>query len=237
MPVASFRVNMWLPSNPHMELPDSLCADRLATAVQVPAALGFRVKSGWATAVLLSGSAGAPTLAERSQVALSDPTVPHSRQPYHADPGIAQTDSAVLARLIEVVHRCARHSVALLLDRHRAAGYRVVGAGIVVGSDAPPEGITNLHIRAHACEGRLFRAALEGGLRECGVTCTVVVERRLYPTAVTLLKGSEASLKHAVTALGQSRFPGWRVDDKAATLAAWLVLASHAAPGEIAEAH
>jgi hypothetical protein len=41
-----------------------------------------------------------------------------------------------------------------------------------------------------------------------------------------LLKGSEASLKHAVTAMGRGRLPGWRADDKAATVAAWLVLAS-----------
>jgi hypothetical protein len=182
--------------------------------------------------VLLSGPAGAPAVAERGQVALSDPAVPHSRQPYHAATGVAQTDSAVLARLIEVVHRCARRSVALLLDRHRAAGYGVVGAGIVVGSDAQPERIANPHIRAHASEGQLFRTALEGGLQERGVTWIVVVERALYSTAAPLLQGSEASVKQAVTALGRGRFPGWRADDKAATVAAWLVLASPAARAE-----
>jgi len=205
-----------------------------AAGTQVPSALGFRVKSGWATVVLLSGPAGAPTVAERSKVALSDSTVPQSRQPYHAETGVAQTDSAVLARLTDIVHRCARRSVAQLLDRHRAAGYQFVGAGIVVGSDAPPEGIANPHIRAHACEGRLFRTALASGLQECGVTCTVLVERTLYPTAVKCLHGSEASLKQAVTALGRGRFTGWRVDDKAAAVAAWLVLASYTAPGAVA---
>lgn len=159
---------------------------------------------------------------------LSDPAIPHSRQPYHAATGVAQTDEAALASLIDIVHRCARRSVAQLLDRHRAARYRLVGAGIVVGSDAPPERIANPHIRAHACEGRLFRTALEGGLQECGVTVTVVVERVLYPTAATLLQGSEASVKQAVTALGRGRLPGWCVDDKAATVAAWLVLAAQA---------
>jgi len=201
---------------------------------QVPAALGFRVKSGWATAVLLSGPARAPAVAERSEVALSDPAVPQSRQPYHAATGAGQTDRDVLARLIEVVHRCARHSVAQLLDRHRTAGYRLAGAGIVVGSDTPPEGIANPHIRAHACEGRLFCIALEGGLQQCGVTCTVVIERALYPTAATLLSASEASVKQAVTALGRGRFPRWRVNDKAATLAAWLVLAGQTPPGPVA---
>lgn len=190
-----------------------------------PAALGFRVKSGWATAVLLSGPAEAPTVTERTQVTLSDPAVPHSRQPYHADTGVAQTDGAVLARLIEVVHRSARRSVAQLLDRHRAAGYRLVGAGIVVGSDTPPESIANPHVRAHASEGRLFRSALEGGLQD-EVPCMVVVERALYSTAAPLLHGSEAAVRQAVTALGKGRFPSWRADDKAATVAAWLVLAA-----------
>lgn len=201
-----------------------------ATGTQLPAALGFRVKSGWATAVLLSGPASAPAVAERGQVPLSDPAVPHSRQPYHADTGVAQTDAAALAPLICMVHRCARRSVAQLLDRHRAAGYRLVGAGIVVGSDAPPERIANPHIRAHACEGRLFRAALEDGLQEGGLTVTVVVEGALYPTAATALNRPEGWVRQAVTALGRGRFPGWRVDDKAATAAAWLVLAQPRTP-------
>src|SRR4029077_15441018 len=114
--------------------------------------LGFRVKSGWATAVLLSGQARAPAVAERSQVALSDPAIPHSRQPYHAATGVAQTDSAVLAQLIEVVHRCARRTVAQLLERHRAAGYLIGGAGILLRIDAAPLHAANLHIRAHAFE-------------------------------------------------------------------------------------
>ena len=205
-----------------------------APGPQIPAALGFRVKSGWATAVLLSGPTRAPAVAERGQVVLSDPAIPLSRQPYHAATGVAQTDEATLASLIEIVHRCARRSVAQLLDRHRAAGYRLVGAGIVVGSDAPPERIANPHIRAHACEGRLFRTALEGGLQECGVTVSVVVERALYPTAATLLHGSEASVKQAVTALGRGRFPDWRADAKAATVAAWVVLAGQTGPAPMA---
>src|SRR5438046_3000435 len=48
------------------------------------AAVGFRVKSGWATAVLLVGPARAPRVADRRVIELSDPAVPTSRQPYHA---------------------------------------------------------------------------------------------------------------------------------------------------------
>jgi hypothetical protein len=188
------------------------------------AALGFRVKSGWATAVLLSDPAGDPRLIERYRAELSDPDDPHSRQPYHAAMGVAQTDAVVLARLIEVVHGCARRSVAAHLERHRAAGHQLVGAGIVVGSDAPPETMANPHIRAHASEGRLFRTALERGLEEGGVDVSIFVERALYATAATLLGTSEESVKRAVTTVGKGRVPGWRTDQKAATVAAWLVL-------------
>src|SRR5207237_1207812 len=48
------------------------------------AAVGFRVKSGWATAVLLVGPARAPRVADRRASELSDPAAPTSRQPYDA---------------------------------------------------------------------------------------------------------------------------------------------------------
>jgi hypothetical protein len=188
------------------------------------AAVGFRVKSGWATAVLLSDRAGDPLVIERYRVELSDPDDPHSLQPYHAGTGVAQTDEGVLAQLIEVVHGCARRSVAQHLARHRVAGYQLVGAGIVVWSNTPPDGIANPHIRAHASEGRLFCTALESGLQEWGVAVSIFVERALYPTAARLLGTSEKSVKQAVTTMGKGRVSGWRVDEKAAAVAAWLVL-------------
>ena len=61
-----------------------------------PAAVGFRVKSGWATGVLLAGPASAPRALDRRVVELSDPAVPTSRQPYHAVMGAAGAASRVL---------------------------------------------------------------------------------------------------------------------------------------------
>ncbi|HTC24238.1 MAG TPA: hypothetical protein VK688_07750 [Gemmatimonadales bacterium] len=196
-----------------------------ATVMGSPAALGFRVKSGWATAVLLLGPAESPSVVEAGRVELSDASVPHSRQPHHAATGVAQTDPAVLAHLTGIVEQCARRSVAQLVERHRAAGHRLIGAGIVVGSDSPPDRIANPHIRAHASEGRLFRTALESALTSAGVSGRVVVERTLYATAAATLHRAEPALKQAVTAMGRGRTSSWRADDKAAALAAWLVLA------------
>jgi hypothetical protein len=49
-----------------------------------PAAPGFHIKSGWATAVLLAGPIGSPALRDNRTIDLSDPRVPETRQPYHA---------------------------------------------------------------------------------------------------------------------------------------------------------
>jgi len=47
-----------------------------------PAAPGFHIKSGWATAVLLAGPIRSPALRDNRTIDLSDPRVPETRQPY-----------------------------------------------------------------------------------------------------------------------------------------------------------
>src|SRR5205823_10492734 len=47
------------------------------------AVVGCRVKSGWATAVLVTGPVAAPRVLDRQILELSDASVPTSRQPYH----------------------------------------------------------------------------------------------------------------------------------------------------------
>ena len=77
----------------------------------VEIALGFRVKSGFAVAVVLSGTARAPVALARRIVALSDPGVEKTRQPYHDGFGTAQEDANEIARLSRIIQRCARGSV------------------------------------------------------------------------------------------------------------------------------
>src|SRR6266536_931849 len=63
-----------------------------------PAALGFRVKSGWAAAVLLTGPAHSPQLCDVRRIELSDPRLPETRQPYHAAMGKLETDTSKINR-------------------------------------------------------------------------------------------------------------------------------------------
>ncbi len=188
------------------------------------AALGFRVKSGWAAAVLLAGPVESPQLLDRRIVQLCDPTVPESKQPYHAKMGTLQTDDANVERLRKVIVKAAQESVSELMKDFQSDDRQIRRANLVVGSDIDPARIANPHIRAHALEGRLFRTVLEDALGSCGLSCSILVEREIYERAVVALNRSEKDLKQSLTRLGISLDGPWRADDKLACLAAWLAL-------------
>jgi hypothetical protein len=191
-----------------------------------PIAFGFRVKSGWAAAVVLGGPPRAPTILEAPRVELSDPDTPATVQPYHAGVGEAQTNERTVARLIRLIERCAERSITELLERHRSSGERVVGAGVVGTSATDPVSIANPHIRAHALEGRLFRTVVDEALTRCGVKTRFMLEQGLQAEAGRALKRSAAALKGELTAMGRLVGGPWRSDQKSAALAAWLVLAA-----------
>ena len=195
-------------------------------AGQTPqAALGFRVKSGWAAAVLVAGPASSPSVLDRLVVTLSDPEVAGSSQPYHGGTGQAETDPARLAERVEAVERYAAQGLAALFARYRADGHALAGVGIVVGTDGDPERIANQHIPAHAREGRLFRRVIEEAARAHGLSSTILVERDAYSTAAEALGRGEAELRSTVADLGRPLGGSWRALDKLAALAAWVVLA------------
>src|SRR6267143_2949189 len=129
------------------------------------AALGFRVKSGWAVAVLLKGPVRSPQLCDVRQIDMSDPQFPETKQPYHAAMGKLETDRRKINRHVDVVRRIAEESIATLLASYRQNGYTITRAVLAVGSQVDPDSIANPHIRAHAFEGQLFRAVLEEALQ------------------------------------------------------------------------
>jgi hypothetical protein len=187
-------------------------------------ALGFRVKSGWAAAVLLTGKPDSPEVKARTEIDLCDQAEPKSCQPYHAAMGTLQTDQAKIERLRKLIVAAAHRSVEELLRTHTTAGFHIDRAGLVTGSDIDPAKITNPHIRAHAFEGRLFRTVLEDALKSQNCSCLVFVEKTVYAQAAKVLRRPEAELKKTVAALGKTLGGPWRSDEKAACVAGWVAL-------------
>jgi hypothetical protein len=187
-------------------------------------ALGFRVKSGYAIAIALSGPTSAPRILARRLVQLSDPAVPETRQPYHDGFFKQQDDLRELARRTAIVRRCATREVTALLKEECFGGLPCYGAGLVVGSVIDPAKVGNLHIRAHASEGQLFRTVLSEALKPHGIPCDVTVEKMLAEKAAKRLKRSNAEITRTIAALGKTLGGTWRADEKAACVAAWMAL-------------
>lgn len=187
-------------------------------------ALGFRVKSGFAIAVVLSGPKSAPVLLARRIVSLSDDDVGETKQPYHQGFGTAQDDLEAIARLTAIIKLRAKQSVIDLLADPLFEGRACRNAGIVVGSVIDPATVGNPHIRAHASEGRLFRTVLEEALAGRGITCTVVVEKTLGTQARAAIDKPAGQIAKAVGNMGRALGGPWRAEEKSAATAAWMVL-------------
>ena len=189
-----------------------------------PAALGFRVKSGWAAAVLLTGPARSPQLCDVRRIDLSDLRLPETRQPYHAAMGKLETDTTKINRRVRLVRSIAEQSIATLLASYRQKGYAIRRAALVGGSQVNPDSIANDHIRAHAFEGRLFRSVLEEALQTCGIRTEILIERNAYAQGATKLKESNDNVRCVIQDFGRAARRPWRAEQKLAALAAWLAL-------------
>lgn len=181
------------------------------------------MKSGWACAVLLTGTAAEPLVSGSRRVEISDPDVPDAKQPYHAGFGTARDAGDELKRLVASVKSYGRKSIGALLEEY-GEGRTLRGAGVVVGSLIDPKTIGNDHIRIHAMEGQLFRTVVIDAAEKYGLKCTVRRERDLYADAARVLKKPEAAIRKILTEIGRGAGGGWRAEHKAAALSAWMLL-------------
>jgi hypothetical protein len=191
------------------------------------AAVGFRVKSGWAAVVLLTDTAHSLQLLDVSRIELCDPRLPETRQPYHAAMGKLETEPTIVNQRERVVRSISQQSLTRLLKGYQQKGFRIMRAALVVGSQIDPANIANPHIRAHALEGRLFRSAVAEILQDHEIRTEVLLERDAYPSVAARLKQSNDDVKRAIQDLGRSAPANgrpWRAEQKLAALAALFAL-------------
>ncbi len=188
------------------------------------AALGFRVKSGWAAVVLVNGPIDSPALRDNRVIDLSDPQFPETRQPYHATMGKLETDTTQTKWRTDIVQRVTKQSVTKLLADYRRKGYAIKDAFLVVGNQLDPAKIANPHIRAHALEGQLFRWVLEKALNAHKIRTAIFLERDAFANAAMELKRSTDEARRTIQNFGRSTDGPWRAEQKLAALGAWLAL-------------
>jgi hypothetical protein len=190
-------------------------------------AIGIRVKSGVGIGVVAAAPIASPRVLDRVEIELADRDKPELRQPYHHGMGRLEEDTRLIATRTCAIDRTTAHNVREWLRRLDREGYAVHRVGLVVGSVIDPATVGSPHIRAHAFEGRLFRRVLECAFEEHSLPPAVFVERRAFADAVATLRHPESAIRERLATMGKEaarKWP-WRVDEKLAALAAWLVLA------------
>jgi len=188
-------------------------------------AIGFRVKTGRATAIVMAGPASAPRVLSRKSVLLFDPAIPESHQPWHADLELPAAESArVVPKALQAVERVALSALRELAGELPASS-SIVGIALVAGSATDPESIRNPHMRAHAREGRLFPHALAMAAKTMRIPAVMLVESEVFTSAAAKLGKSSDAIKLAVTELGRAVGKPWSAEEKAAAAAAWMTLA------------
>jgi hypothetical protein len=184
-------------------------------ALVIPAAVGFRAKTGRAIAVVLCGRGGVPSFVWRDEVSLVDPEVPATAEPYHEVMELAWDEAGrAVQPLVSAIQKTATAVMQTLIARMRANDVEIRAAG-VVGS--PPRDISRLgnpHIRAHAAEGILFRRVLEEAAAANALHCRAFSDREMKEP-LAKMKTRLDDLRHAAGA-------PWRGDERMAATAAWM---------------
>ncbi len=188
------------------------------------AATGFRVHSGWAAAVALTGSVQSPAVVLRRRIEMGE------AQPYHAaaklEPGEA---GELIARARTHDAELATAGLRRLAEDLRTLGHDLKGCAILRASGRPlPELkiILGSHALIHTAEGEHFRDAFSAACAELGLRAIQPKERELIGSLARALRQPEARVEQQLSAMGKSIGPPWRQDQKFAGGAAWLILAS-----------
>jgi hypothetical protein len=193
------------------------------------AALGFRAHSGWAAAVALGGPSRSPEVIDRRRIALIEPGSPGGVQPYH----VARTmdlpkAEEFIAAVIAAIDRSALLAVRTFAEAISGESHAIACCGIVLASGRPLpslQGTLRAHAMVHSAEGELYRAAIASAAKNLNFRCVGVPERDLYKLAAKRFRIPEPKLKIRITQMGRALGSPWSVDEKSATLVAWLALA------------
>ena len=193
------------------------------------AAVGFRVHSGWAAAVVLCGPPDAPVVVDRRKIQLVETFSYTFRQPYHTAEKMPRPDGAKFIRSVQTEAKRLASSALRSVQAELAEGAFKLACGALLlasGRTLPAlEQILASHALIHTADGELFRDSLRAACARCHLPVQGIREKELFAAASKTLGMQEATLKRRVTAFGKALGPPWSQDEKFAALAAWLTLA------------
>jgi hypothetical protein len=202
----------------------------MLSSMATRAALGFKLHTGWAAAVAVTGGPGKFEVLLRRRIELlpTDGSVP--RFVYHQAAEVSLHKAEELVQRAEAAAQQTAHAaVQDVLEHLRELGVAVKAAGIPCGSKPLPKQLADVlrsHPMIHTAEGSLFQTAVVSACEACGLTVRSLREREVWPKAADVLGLREPALRRQVDALRESVGAPWGADQKAATAFALLAMAS-----------
>jgi len=193
------------------------------------AAVGFRVHSGWAAAVVVCGSAQAPIVVDRRRIELVKTFTYTFRQPYHTAEKMPRPDAVKFIRGVQSqAKRVALTSLRSLQKDVAGGDFKIVRAALLLASGRALPRLDQIlvsHALIHTADGELFRDSLRAACAQCDLPVEGIKEKELFAITSKAFDVQPAALKRRIAALGKALGPPWSQDEKFAALGAWLTLA------------
>lgn len=189
----------------------------------MPTTIGFSDHSGWAVLAVLAGELSDARLLFRRRVQLCPEHLP--RQAYHA-----VAEAGAPQAVIEEVTRAARALASEVIDEAIVeAGGDISAAAVAMGRTPVPADVTKIlasHTLLHTAEGELYRDALSEAADAAGLRIVRFLNKEVRSEAAAAMSWPLPELESRLAAMGKLAGTPWTKDEKDATAAAWLALAT-----------
>ena len=196
----------------------------------VRAALGFKLHTGWAMLVALTGQPGELQVMFRGRIELLPPDESVPRFVYHEAAELPPARATALVKQArEASQKAARPAIEDVLRDLESRKATAAVCGVLSGSTPLPDDLSRIlrsHPLIHAADGALFLQAIVSACESHGLTVTAVREREVWARAAAAWGLTEPGLRKEMDALRKSVGTPWSADHKTAAVAALFALGS-----------
>lgn len=189
----------------------------------MPTTIGFSDHSGWAVLAVVAGEPRAARLLFRRRVQLCPEHLP--RQAYHA---VAENGAPVelIAEVTQAATEMATEAIAAAITE---TGNALSAAAIAMGRTPLPKDVAKIlasHTLLHSAEGELYRDVLDGAASASGLRIVRYLNKEVRSEAAAAIGWPLETLDAKLAEMGKLAGAPWTKDEKDATAAAWLALAT-----------
>ena len=192
-----------------------------------PAALGFRMHSGWGVLVAVSGDADWVEVVDRKRIVVADSTS-GANQPYHQAARLrVQESENHIATCAVASAQLASAAIERVVGELEAREVRIVGAAVLLASARPLPSLARIlasHPLIHTAEGEFFRNSVRHACEQLEISVEGFRERELEERAKAAFGKSASGVLRRIATAGSLIGAPWTRDHKAAALAALIVL-------------